>query len=167
MTDITNLLKRYDAWDAQRTINSEREEDDPVSSGTWADSDDEGVSLAHELAGVLRRETLCLICKEPVRLSWIHPRSNGNHGSLECGTGDGSIATPSDTPAPPVPREIWTCTVKTPHSPTPVATVHASEDDAIESLRTHYDDGGEFEGLDIVAELEAEGYFINVDVHTI
>lgn len=176
MTDIGELLAQYDVWDTARDRASARESTDhPVSSSTWEDSDDEGVDLAHQFAGALRQEVLCLVCKEPIRLGWIHPRSNGNHGSIECGTGDGSIATASNTPVPvpprPVePRQIWTCRVFDRENEEDTVTVHATEEQCWESLRETYDPYGPLDEppVAIVERLEEEKNLrIEIDVHEI
>lgn len=171
MYDINALLARYDEWDRERQEFYSREEDNPVSSSSWESSDDEGSSLAHDFAAALRQEVLCLTCKEPVGLRWIHPRSNGNHGSIECGTGDGSIATASDTPVPVpvVRRPIWTCTVWGGGRET-TTTAHLTEEACWESLRLNYDPDGPLDEppVAIVGRLEEEqGLTIDIDVHEI
>lgn len=63
-------------------------------------------------------------------------------------------------------REVWTCTVMGPDQPLN-ATIHDTEDEAIDSLCVNHDPAGEYEGRNIVEELEAIGYVIDIDVHHI
>jgi hypothetical protein len=62
---------------------------------------------------------------------------------------------------------FWTATTVTPDSVTPVAIAAWTEDEAIDTLRQAWDPDGEHDGQEIVEALEAIGYVINVDVHTL